>query len=138
MGNGASIKNGKIVSTEAQNVDAIIEYLKVLGVPYARVTNTGVIIKDRRGTFFGKRKHDQKGIADILACWKGWAIAIEVKREGGVRSEEQTAWLHRWETKGGGAWMVATNAEQVANLLESLPRQLTFEEAKEYFRGKSQ
>lgn len=135
MANRSSLKGGRIIATEAQNVDAIIEYLKIRRVPYARVTNTGVIIKDQRGTFFGKRKHDQRGIADILACWLGWPIAIEVKREGGKRSDEQIEWLAGWE-KGGGVWMVATSVDQVATFLDSLSRQLTPEETKEYFRRK--
>ena len=60
------------------------------------------------------------GTADILACYKGKAIAIEVKRSsGGVVSKIQQQFLSEWSAVGGIAF-VACSVDDVAEGLKGV------------------
>lgn len=61
-----------------------------------------------------------KGVADILACFKGRAIAIEVKSATGSCRPEQIEWLADWE-KAGGLAMVARTVGAVEAWLDHMP-----------------
>lgn len=62
--------------------------------------------------------YQASGIPDILACYKGRFIAIEVKRpEGGVTSPLQKLKLKQIEDAGGVA-IVARSVEEVRDQLE--------------------
>lgn len=105
--------------TEAQTLNVVIEYLRARRVPHARVNNTGTIIQRGGKTFFGRRKHEQKGVADVLACWKGWPLALEIKAPGKKQRPEQVDWQIEWQ-KGGGLYAVIWDVEQVERILEAL------------------
>ena len=110
----------KLKVLERANVDAIIQYLVLKRIPYVRITNTGVIIKDKRGTVFGRRKHDQKGAPDIICAYRGVPIAIEVKSSDGKARPEQIEWLVNWQNNGSGQWIVASTVVQVSNLMHEI------------------
>lgn len=101
---------------ESAVLNSVIELLNYLHIPYARVNNTGTIIKRDGKTFFGRRKHSQKGVADIICCYKGNGVAIEVKGSDGSLSEDQKNWLFNWQ-KAGGHFIVARDAEKVSEFL---------------------
>jgi hypothetical protein len=102
--------------SEAQTLNTVIEYLRLRHVPHARVNNTGVIIQRKGRTFFGRRKHEQKGVADILGCYKGWALALEIKAHGEKQRPEQIEFQIDWQ-KGGGIYAVIYDVEQVERIL---------------------
>lgn len=113
------MKNQRRKPSEAETLNAIIEYLRYRRIPHARVNNTGTLIYRDGKTIFGKRKHQQKGVADILACWKSWPLALEVKAEGKKQSPEQVDWESKWGG-GGGIYAVVYNVEQVERILSAL------------------
>lgn len=58
---------------------------------------------------------NRNGVPDILACWEGKFIAIEVKRPGGKLAVLQQIQIDRINAAGGVA-IVATSWEEVKEL----------------------
>lgn len=116
------IKNGRPYGKEQEIVNQIIEYLIRMRIPYVHVRNTGSIISGRRAgdLKFGRPKYEQKGVADIIAAYRGTAVAIEVKRPDGTLTEAQTDWLKMWRDRGGGHYIVASDVEDVLTLFRAL------------------
>jgi hypothetical protein len=44
-----------------------------------------------------------KGVADLIGCYRGKAVAIEVKAGKDKLTEDQAAFLRRWQEAGGVA-----------------------------------
>jgi hypothetical protein len=99
---------------------AILQYLRLLKIPHGHFRNSGRIIHRPGGKIvFGKSPLSQPGIADILACYKGHALAIEVKAPAGRVRPEQMEWLEAWEKNGGKA-IIARSVDDVEALLKYL------------------
>jgi len=75
---------------------AIIDYLQYLGAVVVKVNNVGIYKKDTN-SYIPTR---QLGVSDLLVCYKGKFIAIEVKRKGGKLTLHQEGFLE--DVKGGG------------------------------------
>ena len=85
----------------------MLEYLDLRSIPAIHVRNTGAIIRKPDGTMiFGRAKHQQKGAADILTCYKGIAWAFETKAPKKYLRPEQKDWRDKWERHGGKYFMV--------------------------------
>lgn len=112
--------NGKVAGNEQGVLTAILCLLRARGIVHAHVRNSGRIIRGPRGIFFGATPLDQKGVADILACYKGRAIAIEVKSLDGKVRPEQVEWLKKWQA-GGGLALVARSVDAVEAWLDHMP-----------------
>lgn len=56
------------------------------------------------GFHFGKIKpgHEQKGIPDIIACYNGRFLLIEIKTEVGRMSKDQEEFHRKWAEEGHG------------------------------------
>lgn len=104
---------------EQDIVRGILDYLNLRKITHAHVRNTGSIIQRGGKTFFGKARHSQPGVADILGVYRGIAIAIEVKSLVGRLRPDQEQWLMSW-SKNGGAYCVARSIENVEQFLSSL------------------
>jgi len=63
--------------------------------------NVGAMHDGQRMVFFG-----QKGAADVLGCYRGHAVAIEVKALRGALKARQRKWRAAWE-RAGGVYLVA-------------------------------
>lgn len=63
------------------------------------------------GVFDSKRMHfrtaAKKGVSDVLACWKGRLIAIEIKIGTDRLSDEQIGFMRNIQNVGGVAFVVA-------------------------------
>lgn len=114
------LHQGKVVGNEQGVLHAILSYLRLRGIPHAHVRNTGRIIRRGDGAMvWGKSQWSQPGVADILAVWRGWALAIEVKSETGKVRPEQQEWLSAWRQAGGHS-VVARRVEDVEDFLRGL------------------
>jgi len=58
-----------------------------------------------------------RGISDILGCYQGKLLAIEVKKPGGRVSPDQTRFIERVNAEGGIAF-VAWSVDDVVERLE--------------------
>jgi len=54
----------------------------------------------------------EKGVADIIGCWKGRMIAIEIKKPGGKATHAQLSFLE-CVNQAGGIGFVADSIEVV-------------------------
>lgn len=84
--------------------DAVIRYLVKVGAWYTKIHQSG------RG---------RRGVPDILACYKGIFIAIEVKGEGGTLRDEQRTEL-RGVKDAGGVAVVAYAVEDVQRVVRRI------------------
>ena len=75
----------------------ILQFLYENGA-FAWRQNTGGIFDTRRGVY---RTAAKKGISDVLACYKGTLIAIEIKIGKDRLSDEQEGFLRNIEAVGG-------------------------------------
>ncbi len=106
---------------EQATVTAILQLLRYRSIPHTHVRNSGRIARGPGGRiFFASDPLAVKGVADIIACYKGRAIAIEVKSGTGMIRPEQTEWLRDWERAGGLA-MVARSVGAVEAWLDHMP-----------------
>jgi hypothetical protein len=80
-----------VKQTEAEITSAIRSLLKTVGV-FAWKNWSGPM-------------SSPKGIADILGCWQGRFVAIEVKRPGGRTTPEQERFLEAVRRHGGIAFV---------------------------------
>lgn len=94
------------MANESGNVQGpVLDYLKSIGA-YAVNIHGGSV-------------YQRAGIADILACYKGWFMAIECKDEGNGPSELQKA-HGRKVLKAGGIFIVAYRVEHVKEIIEDI------------------
>ncbi len=103
----------KIKVKEKELQKAILDYLKLKGAVAVKFNNVGIFIPGS-GKYIPPR---EKGISDILACYKGSFLAIEVKGTDGKPTPEQLDFIDRVNKVGGyGIWV--NNIDQVINLIE--------------------
>jgi len=57
-----------------------------------------------------------KGISDILGCWQGRMLAIEIKRPGGRVSPDQQKFIERVNAEGGFAFVAYSVDDVVLRL----------------------
>lgn len=90
----------------------IIKWLERHGFVYHRINS---------GTFFGASGHRvrgaKKGSSDLVVCYKGRYVAIEVKAEDGTPTVEQQDHIDRVNAQGGLAF-VARSVDDVKRFLE--------------------
>lgn len=66
----------------------------------------------------GDNPYQEVGIADILGCYRGFFVALEVKQPGGEASRKQELFLRSIEKAGGFAAVV----ESLDDVIEVLNR----------------
>ena len=118
------IVNGKPFASEQQILNSIIDFLSFQNVPFAHVRNTGSIARKGENVFFAKPRNCQKGVSDIIACYRGYPVAIEVKTEKAKLSEDQSAWLSKWG-KNGGDVIVARSLDDVVEYFKRPSKYVT-------------
>lgn len=93
--------------------------------PEARlVKKIQAYIKGAGGRSFkihGEGTYQEAGIPDLLVCYKGWFIGIEVKQPGEQASPKQRSVLKSIDA-AGGLTAVVDSLEEVVNLLSKLNR----------------
>jgi len=93
---GDPISNGKL---EAQIQEEICTYLLSYNILFWVFNIHGKLIKTKRG--FRRLYDENRGFSDILVCFKGYFISLEVKKCGGVASEDQLKTQTRVRNAGG-------------------------------------
>lgn len=99
-----------IEQSESQIQREIIEYLQMNGVFVWRQQTIGI----RGRTLVGAGA--MRGVADVLGCYKGKLLAIEVKRPGKSPSKNQLTFIRTVIAEGGLA-MCAHSVQEVAEFL---------------------
>ncbi len=81
---------------ESEIQKQILDYLK--WQPECEAIRTYSVGIPRKG---GRAKNHSRGLSDIIVCFKGRLIALEVKKPGGKVSECQKQFLERIRISGG-------------------------------------
>jgi hypothetical protein len=102
--------------TEKQIESAIISYLKILPNCLPMKINTVGIFDPVRNRYRRPSKHVLRGTSDILVCYYGIFVAIEVKKKNGRLSVYQKDFLQLVENNGGVAG-VAYGIEDALSIL---------------------
>jgi penicillin-binding protein-related factor A (putative recombinase) len=78
--------------------------------------NDSMGVWDEKKKIYRKNRSQyfRKGVSDILGVWKGWPLAIEVKRRGNKTTPEQDKFLADFKRYGGIA-IVAYSLQDVIN-----------------------
>lgn len=91
-----------IEPSEKNITKAIRDYLRIRGVEH---------FKHWGGPM------SERGVADLICCWKGRFLAIEVKKKNGVLSADQARFLKRIQAAGGVA-ILAYSVDDVIRVIE--------------------
>ena len=60
------------------------------------------------------------GSADIIGCFRGRFVAVEVKTPVGRQSKEQKLWQGQVEERGGGIYALVRSEDDARTLLQEL------------------
>lgn len=94
--------------------EGIIQYLRLMKYVVFKHHSTGFTVRNGKTAPF---RYGDKGVADIIGCApNGRFIAVEVKRPGGVISDDQQVFLDGI-SKNGGVALVAFSLDDVVQAL---------------------
>ena len=116
------VKTKKNDPLEKDIQTAILNRLGLLKGAFFWRENSGMV----QSEYGGKTRHWRagiKGISDILGVYKGYLVAIEVKRPGGKVSLHQSAFLKRVKECGGVSF-VCDDDKLVVGLLNGQVKSL--------------
>jgi hypothetical protein len=100
---------------EAHVQATILQYLRLRGAHAIRV-NSGAVRTDKRFVRF----NDSPGCSDIVCCYRGRFIALEIKRDDKAKPTDlQTSFLGEIRRAGGLA-SVVWDVSQVQLLLDAI------------------
>ena len=108
-----SVQEGAGIMTEHDTQNAIIQLIKARGGLAIRI-NSGSIAKGARVI-----KGAAKGTSDIIACFRGKFIAVEVKCGRNKPSDEQID-FGRVVNRAGGIFLVAYDIDTVIKELDMI------------------
>ena len=97
--------------TEKQIENAILDYLSYLPGVYWRNNSVGIYDSAKK-VYRKPSKYHRNGTSDILGCYFGKLVAIEVKTKKGRLSSNQKAFLEDIN-KNGGIGFVARSVDDV-------------------------
>jgi hypothetical protein len=98
-------KKPKLLEHDIQS--QILDWLGFTRIFHRRTNTGGAQLTGGYHVRFGR-----KGDADIIACYKGQFVAIEVKGEKGVQSQEQAIYQSDLEA-AGGRYILARSLDDV-------------------------
>lgn len=107
----------KIDPLENQIEQQILDYLKAKGIFAWKNPRAGYYDAKIRRFRKHTSKHAINGVSDIIAVHQGKAIFIEVKKKGGVVSDDQKRFIENAQNSGGIAF-VARSVEDVYRYLK--------------------
>ncbi len=108
------------MSAATELTNKVIDYVYRQGGYAWRASSVGVF--DPKRAMF--RTSAKKGVSDILICYRGYLIAVEVKIGKDRLSPEQEGFLKNIEYAGGGAF-VATDFDSFLSGWEEFKKRFT-------------
>ncbi len=108
--------------TESDLLAVIRQWLTMNGAKVIRI-NSGAVVSEYKGKKRFIRYNDTPGCSDLLVCWRGRFLSVEVKRKGystdPKRKAKQEQFAREVELAGGIALTVESMAELEADLREA-------------------
>ena len=101
-----------------KNIEGLIlDYLNALPQTFAYKTDTKG--NRKKGQWIKSNPREEKGKSDIVCCYKGRYIALEVKKKGGRQSDKQKQFECDVARSGGQYWLV-TSLNEVIEKIKNL------------------
>lgn len=97
---------------------AILQFLRLRGAWAARFNSAAFKVGDRY-----VRANTAAGCSDVLACYRGRLIALEVKRDGRAKATATQEAFLADVRRAGGVAEVVSDVTQVAELLDTIDRE---------------
>ena len=114
--------------SESDTQKAILDLIRYRGGVATRVNSGSAIFKGKNGNV-NVIRGAEKGTSDILACYRGRYLAIEVKYGKGKPTPEQLE-FGRQVRDSGGLFLVAYDVEEVNRLLDEIDRECSVARSK--------
>lgn len=111
---------GILKTTEKLIENSVLDFLNHQQGMFAFKVNTRGIYDPTRNVFRTLSKGIVPGTADIICCYYGRFIAIEVKSDLGIQSDVQKNFERLVKTKGIGHYFVIRSIEDVKSVLSLL------------------
>lgn len=99
-----------------KSIIALLTFRRALVV---RTNSGGVKVDDRYVRF-----NSAKGCSDLLACYRGRWLALEVKRDAKEKPTEQQAAFLAEVARAGGIGRVVSDIREVETILDQIDREL--------------
>jgi Holliday junction resolvase len=96
---------------ESRELKKILFYLRAKGGRWVKIHG-------------GDNPFQEVGVPDILGCYRGRAVAIEVKTPAGHLSVKQERFLTQWRDSGGYT-LVAQSVEEVRHLIDFIDMEVS-------------
>jgi len=109
----------------------IILFLREIGVEANKIQSVGIYDSIRKRYRKPMSKIHRNGISDILACYKGRFIAIEVKSKKGRPSPDQLKFLTDIQKAGGIAFISRSVTQTFDQLKGFFPELVEFTHIKD-------
>lgn len=90
----------------------IINYLRAKGFLVSKIRSTGRFVQGRMIPL----PEDERGVSDLIACYQGKYIAIEIKAGNGRQTEYQKAFESRVK-ESGGIYLIARSIQDIDEFL---------------------
>jgi len=104
--------------TESQIQSAIVDYLRMRGAIVTRVNSGKMFIQKSDGSSRVVKLADA-GTSDLIACYRGRYMAIEVKNHKGQPTPEQVLFLQS-VNEAGGIGFIARSIDDVERELDGI------------------
>jgi hypothetical protein len=105
--------------TERSLLTACKQFITLRGGYVIRINSGGAVAVNRAGRRRFVRMNSEPGCADLLCCYRGHFLAVEVKRPGGRLTPAQASFLRAVEAAGGKA-LVIDDLRQLQEALDGL------------------
>lgn len=107
-----SVKKKNVPLTANNLTKGVKNFIKLQGGWAVRVNSMGVY--DPQKKIYRRIAEEDKGVSDVVACYKGRALFVEVK----IGADKESAYQKRFKnemTRSGAVCIVARNMEQFIN-----------------------
>lgn len=110
--------------TEKQLETQILDFLSYLPSGYFfKVNNTGLYDPTKKVFRKNMNKHIPLGVADILGCYKGVFVAMEVKLPSNKKRPQEQIDFINVINKGGGVAGFVTSISEAHSLIEEITKE---------------
>lgn len=106
-----------------QTIITYLQYLENQGKVYFFRNNSFAGFTERRNGTKGYIKNNKPGMPDIIVCYKGKWIGLEIKNEKGKQSDFQKE-AEIQIKKAGGEYYIVRSVEEVESLIKINPHKV--------------
>ena len=109
------------MTTEKEIENKILDFMSSMGAFVWKNQSVGIFDQARGVYRRSNNKYHIKGVPDILGIYRGRFLAIEVKSEKGIVSDDQKDFLRRFNNHNGIGFVARSHVDVVYQLHKAMP-----------------